>query len=120
MLLRPLLTIPTLPLIARHSPCLTRCVPRRVRRDRADVSCGRAWSGARGGWRSVLSGDEAQVLRARIAAGRQTVQGEVVKTGSASLSALPRREPALPFDERWIERGFELFATVAGGNCAHV
>jgi hypothetical protein len=67
-----------------------------------------------------LSGDEAQVLRARIAAGRQTLVGEVVKTGSASLSALPRREPALQFDELWIERGFELFATVAGGNCAHV
>jgi hypothetical protein len=59
-----------------------------------------------------LSGDEAPAVRARIAGDRQTVQGEVV--------ALPRREPALPFDEFWIERGFELFATVAGGNCAHV
>ena len=43
---------------------------------------------------------------------------DIVVTGE--IVALPRREPALPFDEPLIERGYELFATVAGGNCAHV
>ncbi len=39
---------------------------------------------------------------------------------TGALVPLPRREPALPFDEAMIERAFEIYTTVAGRNCAHV